>query len=131
MKKANKTSDQIRQEAIDAMDLFIKNLKEFLRKGTYEIKSIYRDYDTNEIKHITLDFNGHLLFLRRDEGEIHLQLPFKAKGLINPQLIDEYNRLSIDDDIRYHEEALAELRAQKAKLAQAALQKIDEDDKGS
>lgn len=121
----------MRQETIDAMDLFIKNLKEFLRKGTYEIKSIYRDYETNEIEQITLDFNGHLLFLKRNEGEIHLHLPFKSKGLINPKLIDAYNRLTIDRDIRYYEEALADLKAQKASLAQAALQKIDEDDKGS
>ena len=131
MKKARKTSDQMRQETIDALDLFIKNLKEFLRKGTYEIKSIYRDYETNEIIIVTLDFNGHLLFLERDKGDILLRLPFKSKNLINQKLIDVYNRLTIDDDIRYHEEVLADLRAQRANLAQSALQKIDEDDKGS
>ena len=36
-KKNIKTSNQMRQETIDALELFKKNLKEYLNKGNYEL----------------------------------------------------------------------------------------------
>ena len=131
MKKARKTSDQMRQETIDALDLFIKNLKEYLRYGSYPIEYVDRDFSTKEVEGITMKLDKHKLFIRKDDAELYLQINAEIKDLLNQQLIDDYNRLTIDRDIRYYEERLKKLKAQKANLAQAALQKIDEDDKGS
>lgn len=131
MKKARKTSDQMRQETIDALNLFIMNLKEYLRHGSYPIEYIDRDFMTKEVEGITMKLDEHKLFIRKDDAELHLQVNAEIKDLLNQQLIDDYNRLTIDRDIRYYEERLKKLKAQKANLAQAALQKIDEDDKGS
>ena len=36
-KKNIKISNQMRQETIDALELFKKNLKEYLNKGNYEL----------------------------------------------------------------------------------------------
>ena len=131
MKKARKTSDQMRQETIDALNLFIKNLKEYLRHGSYPIEYVDRDFSTKEVEGITMKLDVHKLFIRKDDAELHLQVNAEIKDLLNQQLIDEYNRLTIDRDISYYEERLKKLKAQKANLAQAALQKIDEDEKGS
>lgn len=131
MKKARKTSDQMRQETIDALNLFIKNLKEYLRHGSYPIEYVDRDFSTKEVEGITMKLDKHKLFIRKDDAELYLQVNAEIKDLLNQQLIDEYNRLTIDRDINYYEEKLKKLKAQKANLANAALQKIDEDDKGS
>ena len=131
MKKARKTSDQMRQETIDALNLFIKNLKEYLRHGSYPIEYVDRDFSTKEVEGITMKLDEHKLFIRKDDAELHLQINAEIKDLLNQQLIDEYNRLTIDRDISYYEEKLKKLKAQKANLANAALQKIDEDEKGS
>ena len=131
MKKARKTSDQMRQETIDALNLFIKNLKEYLRHGSYPIEYVDRDFSTKEVEGITMKLDEHKLFIRKDDAELHLQVNAEIKDLLNQQLIDEYNRLTIDRDISYYEEKLKKLKAQKANLAQAALQIIDEDEKGS
>ena len=131
MKKARKTSDKMRQETIDALNLFIKNLKEYLRHGSYPIEYVDRDFSTKEVEGITMKLDEHKLFIRKDDAELHLQVNAEIKDLLNQQLIDEYNRLTIDRDISYYEEKLKKLKAQKANLAQAALQKIDEDEKGS
>ena len=131
MKKARKTSDQMRQETIDALNLFIKNLKEYLRYGSYPIEYVDRDFMTKEVEGITMKLDEHKIFVRKDDAELYLQVDVKIKDMLNQQLIDDYNRLIIDRDINYHEETLKKLKAQKANLAQAALQKIDEDDKGS
>ena len=131
MKKPNKTSDQMRQETIDALNLFIKNLKEYLRHGSYPIEYVDRDFSTKEVEGITMKLDEHKLFIRKDDAELHLQVNAEIKDLLNQQLIDEYNRLTIDRDISYYEEKLKKLKAQKANLAQAALQIIDEDEKGS
>lgn len=131
MKKARKTSDQMRQETIDALNLFIKNLKEYLRHGSYPIEYVDRDFSTKEVEGITMKLDEHKIFIRKDDAELYLQVNAEIKDLLNQQLIDEYNRLTIDRDINYYEEKLKKLKAQKANLANAALQKIDEDDKGS
>ena len=131
MEKAKKTSDQMRQETIDALNLFINNLKEYLRYGSYPIEYINRNFTTKEVEGINMKLDKHKLFIRKDDAELYLQLNVEIKDLLNQQLIDDYNRLKIDRDIEYHEETLRKLKAQKARLTQAALQKIDEDDKGS
>ena len=65
-KKNNKTSDQMRQETIDALELFKKNLKEYLNKGNYELKYINRHYDTQEISSVDMELNGTRLFIQKD-----------------------------------------------------------------
>jgi hypothetical protein len=128
MMETKKTKEQLRQDTIDALDLFIKNLKEYLRKGTYEIEYIDRDYITKEIEGVTLNLLDQKLVIRRHDAEILFTLKMDAKDLLNQELLDDYNRLSIDKDIRYYEEMLKKLKVQKANLVKAALQKKGEDE---
>lgn len=131
MKKAKKTSDQMRKDTIDALNLFINNLKEYLREGEYEIDYVDREIYTKKLRGINLNLNDHRLVIRQDNAEVMFYLEMKVENLLNQKLMDDYDRLSIDSEILRHEEALKELKAQKANLAQAAFQQIDEDEVGS
>ena len=131
MKKEKKTSDQMRKDTIDALNLFINNLKEYLRKGTYEIEYVDRALYTGEIRGINLHLDDHRLVIRQDNAEVMFYMEMKVENLLNQSPLDDYERLSIDREILNHEEKLKKLKAQKANLAQAALQKIDEDEVGS
>lgn len=126
-----KTNDQMRQDTIDALELFIKNLKEYLRKGTYEIEYIDRDYITKEIEGVTLNLLDQKIVIRRHDAEILFTLKMDVKDLLNQELLDDYNRLTIDRDIRYYEDKLMKLKAQKENLDKAAFQKTDENEVGS
>ena len=98
-KNNNKTSDQMRQETIDALEQFKKNLKEYLNNGNYELKYINRHYDTQEISSVDMELNGTRLFIQKD----------------------------IDRDIDFYEEKLRKLRAQKAIAYNEEPQETDED----
>ncbi len=126
-KKNNKTSDQMRQETIDALELFKKNLKEYLNNGNYELKYINRHYDTQEISSVDMELNGTRLFIQKDEAEVFIRVFAKIEDLINPQVIKVYNKLTIDRDIRFYEEKLRKLRAQKAIADNEEPQETDED----
>ena len=126
-KKNNKTSDQMRQETIDALELFKKNLKEYLNKGNYELKYINRHYDTQEISSVDMELNGTRLFIQKDEAEVFIRVFAKIEELINPQVINLYNKLTIDRDIHFYEEKLRKLRAQKAIADNVEPQETDED----
>lgn len=126
-KKNNKTSDQMRQETIDALELFKKNLKEYLNKGNYELKYINRHYDTQEISSVDMELNGTRLFIQKDEAEVFIRVFAKIEDLINPQVIKLYNKLTIDRDIDFYEEKLRKLRAQKAIAENEEPQETDED----
>ena len=126
-KKNNKTSDQMRQETIDALELFKKNLKEYLNKGNYELKYINRHYDTQEISSVDMELNGTRLFIQKDEAEVFIRVFAKIEELINPQVIKVYNKLTIDRDIHFYEEKLRKLRAQKALAYNEEPQETNED----
>lgn len=126
-KKNNKTSDQMRQETIDALELFKKNLKEYLNNGNYELKYINRHYDTQEISSVDMELNGTRLFIQKDEAEVFIRVFAKIEDLINPQVIKLYNKLTIDRDIDFYEEKLRKLRAQKAIAYNEEPQETDED----
>lgn len=126
-KRNNKTSDQMRQETIDALEQFKKNLKEYLNKGNYEVKYINRHYDTQEISSVDMELNGTRLFIEKDEAEVNIRVFAKIEELINPQVIKVYNKLTIDRDIHFYEEKLRKLRAQKAIADNEEPQETDED----
>jgi len=126
--ETKKTKEQLRQDTIDALDLFIKNLKEFLRNGNYEIYNIDRDIETEEVDGISLKLNDHKLIIRRRSTDIFFTLKMNINDVLSPELLNDYNRLSIDNDIRYYEEELMKLKVQKANLVKAALQKKGEDE---
>ena len=126
-KKNNKTSDQMRQETIDALEQFKKNLKEYLNKGNYEVKYINRHYDTQEISSVDMELNGTRLFIEKDEAEVNIRVFAKIEELINPQVIKVYNKLTIDRDIHFYEEKLRKLRAQKALAYNKEPQETNED----
>ena len=126
-KKNNKTSDQMRQETIDALEQFKKNLKEYLNKGNYEVRYINRHYDTQEISSVDMELNGTRLFIEKDEAEVNIRVFAKIEELINPQVIKLYNKLTIDRDIHFYEEKLRKLRAQKAIADNEEPQETDED----
>lgn len=128
MMETKKTKEQLRQDTIDALDLFIKNLKEFLRNGNYEIYNIDRDIETEEVDGISLKLNDHKLIIRRRSTAIFFTLKMNINDVLSPELLNDYNRLSIDNDIRYYEEELMKLKVQKANLVKAALQKKGEDE---
>lgn len=128
MMETRKTKEQLRQDTIDALDLFIKNLKEFLRNGNYEIYNIDRDIETEEVDGISLKLNDHKLIIRRRSTDIFFTLKMNINDVLSPELLNDYNRLSIDNDIRYYEEELMKLKVQKANLVKAALQKKGEDE---
>ena len=126
--ETKKTKEQLRQDTIDALDLFIKNLKEFLRNGNYEIYNIDRDIETEEVDGISLKLNDHKLIIRRRSTDIFFTLKMNINDVLSPELLNDYNRLSIDNDIRYYEAELMKLKVQKANLVKAALQKKGEDE---
>ena len=126
-KKNNKTSDQMRQETIDALELFKKNLKEYLNNGNYEVRYINRDFETQEVNSVDMELNGTRLFIEKDEAEVYIRVFAKIEELINPQVIKLYNKLTIDRDIDFYEEKLRKLRAQKAIAENEEPQETDED----
>lgn len=126
-KKNNKTSDQMRQETIDALEQFKKNLKEYLNNGNYELKYINRHYDTQEISSVDMELNGTRLFIEKDEAEVYIHVYAKIEELINPQVIKHYNKMTIDRAINSCEERLRKLRAQKA-IADSEESKETDDD---
>ena len=126
-KNNNKTSDQMRQETIDALEQFKKNLKEYLNNGNYELKYINRHYDTQEISSVDMELNGTRLFIEKAGAEVYIRVFAKIEELINPQVIKLYNKLTIDRDIDFYEEKLRKLRAQKAIAYNEEPQETDED----
>ena len=117
----------MRQETIDALEQFKKNLKEYLNNGNYELKYINRHYDTQEISSVDMELNGTRLFIQKDEAEVFIRVFAKIEDLINPQVIKLYNKLTIDRDIDFYEEKLRKLRAQKAIAYNEEPQETDED----
>lgn len=126
-KNNNKTSDQMLQETLDALELFKKNLKEFLHKGNYKINYINRHYSTQEVESIDLDLNGTRLYIAKDEAEVDMRLFAKIDDLINPQLIKAYNKLTIDRDIKIYEAKLKKLKEQKVIAEKEESQHMVED----
>ena len=131
MKKNRKTSNQMRQETIDALEVFIKNLKEYVRKGTYELNYVHRNYRTEEVESIELELNEHRITISKKDVGVVFHVKADINDVLNPRLLDAYDRLTIDNDISYYEEMLKKLKAQKKNLANTALQKIDDEDIGS
>ena len=126
-KKNNKTSDQMRQETIDALELFKKNLKEYLNNGNYEVKYINRDYETEEVSGVDMELNGTRIFIEKDEAEVNIRVFAKIENLINPQVMKLYNKMTIDRAINSCEERLKKLRAQKALADKEEPKETDDD----
>ena len=128
---SKKKSDQMRQETIDALEVFIKNLKEYIRKGNYEIKYVHRNYRTEEVESIDLELNGNDITISKNDVGVIFRVKTDINDVLNQRLLDAYDRLTIDRDISYYEEMLKKLKAQKKNLANTAFQKIDDEDIGS
>lgn len=110
-----KTNDQMHQETKESLELFIKNLKELLHKGDYVINYVHRNYDTKDIESIDMEIAGHRLFIEKNNLELNFRFFAKFEDILNKELLETYNKLTIDRDIQYHEEILKKLKKQKAK----------------
>ena len=126
-KKNIKISNQMRQETIDALELFKKNLKEYLNKGNYELRYINRHFDTQEIYSVDMELNGTRLYIEKDNVEVNIHVFANIEELLNPQVIKLYNKMTIDRAINSCEERLRKLRAQKAIADNEELKETDDD----
>lgn len=118
----------MRQETIDALELFKKNLKEYLNKGNYELRYINRHFDTQEIYSVDMELNGTRLYIEKDNVEVNIHVFANIEELLNPQVIKLYNKMTIDRDINFHEEKLRKLRTQKKAIADYEEPKKTDDD---
>lgn len=128
MKKKQKTNEQLHQDVKDSFNLFIKNLKELLKHGTYQLNYVDRDYDTEVVDGATIEVNGHTLVLRRNKVDILLKMRnLDVKDLLNQALLDEYDKMTIEQEIEYHAKHLKSLMEHKDKIVKRLSKDADID----
>lgn len=128
MKNSQKTNEQLHQNVKRSLNLFINNLKDLLHNGNYQLKFVIRDSDTQEIESVAMEIDGHYFVLTKKKAKIDLYFDIEIKDLLNQKLIDIYDRVSIDNDIKIYTEKLKELKKKKAKLRKPEPKPEEDDD---
>ena len=105
------------QEVLDALK---EKLLDLLYNGEYTINRINRSITDNRVNWVEVKFGKHTVFLNEPQGlgeNGYVELRMDIEEIpINKALLEEYDKLSIDRDISYHQRKLEELLARKKEL---------------
>lgn len=119
----NKTNEQMHEEMEQALNLVSEKLNQLIRNGSYRLECITRDFTTNRVDWAFLWVGKHRLKLRADSKwdqnkggtELNLTLP---ENPITQDVLDAWDRQTIDNDIAYHQRELEKLMKVKASMEQ-------------
>lgn len=105
------------QEVLDALK---EKLLDLLYNGGYTIKRINRSFTDNHVNWAEIEFGKHTVFLNEPQGNAengYVELRLGIEEIpINKALLEEYDKMSIDRDILYHQRMLEQLQARKKVL---------------
>ena len=110
----NKTNDQMYEELEQALNLVSEKLNQLIRNGSYTLERISRDPTTNRVDWAFMWVGKHRMTLKanskwkQNEGgtELNLTLP---ENPITQDILDAWDRHTIDKDIAYHQRELEKL----------------------
>ena len=119
----NKTNEQMHEDLEQALNLVSEKLNQLIRNGAYRLENITRDFTTNRVDWAFLWVGKHRLMLRTDSKwdqnkggtELNLTLP---ENPITQDVLDAWDRQTIDNDIAYHQRELEKLIKVKASMEQ-------------
>lgn len=119
----NKSNEELHKEFQDALELLSNKLYNLLRYGQYNLEYVNRDIETGEVISASMRLDNALFhlkmgnsfkFLEKDGSEVTLLLP---NNPVNQEILDAWDRQTVDKDIEYYEKKLADLVKQKEKLS--------------
>ena len=110
----NKTNEQMHEELEQALNLVSEKLNQLIRNGSYRLERITRNFTTNRVDWAFLWVGKHRLMLQADSKwdqnkggtELNLTLP---ENPITQDVLDAWDRQTIDNDIAYHQRELEKL----------------------
>lgn len=117
----NKTNEQMHEELEQALNLVSEKLNQLMRNGSYTLERISRDFTTNRVDGALMWVGKHRIMLQanskweQNEGgtELNLTLP---ENPITQDILDAWDRQTIDKDIAYHQRELEKLMKVKKDL---------------
>ena len=97
---------------------FKAKLLDLLYNGEYTLKYINRSITDNHVSWAELNIGGHRVIVNEATGKSGtVDLHFEVEEFpISKELMEAYDRLSIDRDISYHQKQLDKLLARKKEL---------------
>ena len=118
-----KTNEQMHEELEQALNTVSEKLNQLIRNGSYKLDRITRNYTTHRVEWAFLWVGKHRLMLQADSKwdqnrgstELNLTLP---ENPITQDVLDAWDRQTIDRDIAYHQRELEKLMKVKADLEQ-------------
>lgn len=112
----NKTNEQLHEEMEQALKVFTEKLYNLLHFGSYELVHISRDFRDHKVDFAQMKIGEHRVFLKvNDEGsEVHINF---TENPVNKELLEAYDRQTIDNDIDYHKRQIEALETRKKDLA--------------
>lgn len=111
--------ENVKLQAVeDALADFKAKLLDLLYNGEYTLKYISRSITDNHVNWAELNIGGHRVIVNEATGkEGTVDLHFEVEEFpISKELMEAYDRLSIDRDISYHQKQLDKLLARKKEL---------------
>lgn len=123
LNETKKTNEQMHEELEQALNTVSEKLNQLIRNGSYTLDSISRDFDTNRVSWAFMWVGKHRLKLKADSQwdrnrggtELNLTLP---ENPITQDVLDAWDRQTIDEDIAYHQRELEKLMKVKTDLEQ-------------
>lgn len=115
------SNEQMLLDVKDAQHSFVEKLAVLLRWGSYNIKNLHRDIRTNAVNTATLELEpGVEIYLRSFcdyvDNCMEVCVGF-SENPVNQELLEHYDRMSIDRDIDYHRRQLESLTERREELA--------------
>ena len=91
---------------------FCEDIKKFIHYGTYKLDTLYRGLD-GKVSTAHIKFGNIRIVLRANEWSVNM--PVEGNP-VNPDLLDSWERQTIDEEIAYHKEQLDALIKRKKEL---------------
>lgn len=113
MENNNKTNEQLHEEFEQALQNLNEKLYALLHWGSYELHYVNRDFNTKKVTWADMRIGDHRLILRgnsdipgMDGSEVTFKFP---NNPVNEELLNSWDKQSIQKDIDYHMECLKKL----------------------
>lgn len=113
----------LHQEFEDALQTLTDKLDRLLHYGTYTFERMSRDFETNRISFAVMKVGDHRLVLQsskstlRDGTTVEITLPGNP---VNQDMLNAWDRQTIQSDIDYHQKELDKLNKLKEELSSKA-----------
>ena len=121
MEKINKTNEQLQDEFEQALQTLSEKLYNLLHYGNYKLDRVSRDFSTNRVSFASMTVGKHHLILEDSKKEsligegsqVTLSLPDNP---VNEQVLEIWERATIQNDIDFYNGKLEKLMKIKAEL---------------